>query len=94
MQQAPSREPHDEATPADVVEALGRVLSSRSFRRAPRARGFLAYVVTETLAGRGERLSERTVARGALKRGAGFDGRSDASASLGTDCFRAPRHVT
>lgn len=69
---------HD-VVPADVVEALGRVLSSRPFRRAPRARGFLAYVVTETLSGRGERLSERTVARSALKRGADFDGRSDAS---------------
>jgi tetratricopeptide (TPR) repeat protein len=35
--------------------------------------------VTETLAGRGERLSERTVARRALHRAPDFDGKADAS---------------
>lgn len=65
---------HDE-----VIAALGRVLDSKQFSRSPRARGFLVYVVTETLAGRGERLSERTIARGALQRAADFDGRDDAS---------------
>jgi len=73
---AESRSP---AEPADVIEALGRVLDSPQFARSPRARGFLAYVVTETVSGRGDRLSERTVARGALERGADFDGRDDAS---------------
>ncbi len=65
--------------PAEVVAALERVLVSRQFRRAPRSRGFLAYVVTETLAGRGDRLTERTVARGAMGRAGNFDGRGDAS---------------
>lgn len=63
----------------DVVEALKRVLDGRQMSRSPRARGFLAYVVTETLAGRGDALSERTIARRALQRGPGFDGRDDAS---------------
>lgn len=66
-------------TPDEVITALGRVLDSRQFSRSPRARGFLVYAVTETLAGRGERLSERTIARGALQRAADFDGRDDAS---------------
>lgn len=63
----------------DVVVALQQILESRPFGRSPRARGFLAYVVTETLAGRGERLSERTVARRALHRAPDFDGKADAS---------------
>lgn len=65
--------------PAEVVEALGRVIESDPFSRSPRATGFLAYVVTETLAGRGHRLSERTVARGAMNRDGSFDGRGDAT---------------
>lgn len=65
--------------PVDVVEALKRVLDGRQMSRSPRGRGFLAYVVTETLAGRGGALSERTIARRALQRGSGFDGRDDAS---------------
>ena len=66
-------------TPVDVVDALERVLQSPRFRRSGRSRGFLAFVVTETLAGRGDRLSERTVARGAMQRGGTFDGRADAT---------------
>ncbi len=65
--------------PPEVIDALERVLDSPQFRRSPRAGGFLAYVVTETLAGRGERLSERTVARRAMQRSANFDGKNDAS---------------
>jgi TolB-like protein len=61
----------------DVAEALAAVLASEPFQRSPRSRDFLAYVVTETLEGRGDRLSERTVARGALGRGPDFDGSAD-----------------
>lgn len=71
-----SRDPLDAA---QVVDALERVVESAPFRRSARSRGFLAFVVTETLAGRGDRLSERTVARGAMQRGAAFDGRNDAT---------------
>ena len=69
---------HDDTfTPDEVVAALERVLKSDQFRSSDRSRSFLAYVVTETLAGRGERLSERTVGRRALYRGDDFDGRFD-----------------
>ncbi len=65
--------------PASVVVALKSVLDSDVFRSAWRARDFLAYIVTETLQGRGSLLSERTVGRRALGRGPTFDGRNDSS---------------
>lgn len=74
--------PADESRPlaaADVVHALMRVLDGQHMKRSPRAREFLSYVVTETLAGRAGSLSERTIARRALDRGADFDSRDDAS---------------
>jgi adenylate cyclase len=69
----------DPATRSDFVDALGRVLSSRAFARSERYRAFLSYVVSESVAGRGDRISERTVARGALGRGPAFDGLGDSS---------------
>jgi len=65
--------------PASVVVVLRAVLDSDVFRSAWRARDFLAYIVTETLQGRGSLLSERTVGRRALRRGPLFDGRTDSS---------------
>ena len=62
-----------------IAETLTRVLASAAFSGSERSRAFLAYVVTETLAGRGDRLSERTVGRRALGHGEAFDGRTDAS---------------
>jgi len=69
----------DSLTSNEVIAALQRVLHSDAFYVAPQSRNFLAFVVTETLAGRGHRLSERTVGRGALHRPDDFDGRFDAS---------------
>jgi len=66
-------------TSDEVVAALERALDSEYLRSAPQSRRFLAYVVTETLAGRGHRLSERTVGRRALGHAGDFDGRLDAS---------------
>lgn len=66
-------------SPDLVVAALGRVLSSAAFARSERSCAFLSYVVSESLAGRGERISERTVGRAALGRGPEFDGLGDAS---------------
>jgi TolB-like protein/tetratricopeptide (TPR) repeat protein len=60
------------------IDALTRVLASHTLSRSPKSRAFLAYVVTEALAGRGSRLSERTVGRRALQRSGAFDGRFDA----------------
>ena len=79
----PSAVPGVEASAEDwngvIAETLTRVLASAAFAGSERSRAFLAYVVTETLAGRGDRLSERTVGRRALDHGAAFDGRTDAS---------------
>lgn len=66
-------------TEAEATVALERILASRTFSRRPRSRDFLAYVVTEHLAGRSHSIKERTVARRALKRSESFDGRADAS---------------
>jgi len=68
--------PHDAS---EVVIELTKVLGSAAMSKSPRSRDFLAYIVTETLAGRGERLSERTVGRRALGRADTFDGRFDAT---------------
>lgn len=67
---------------AAVVAALGRILDSEELRTSPRSRDFLSYVVTETLAGRAERLTGRTIARYALGRTEDFDGATDASARV------------
>ena len=64
--------------PEEVLGALKRVMTSDAFRTSRRSTAFLAFVVTETVAGRGSRLKERTVARYALERGADFDPRTDA----------------
>lgn len=74
-----TRDSVSDADETAVTEQLQRLLSSDSFRRAPRSRALLAYTVTETLAGRGARLSERTVGRYALQQGERFMGGQDAS---------------
>jgi TolB-like protein/tetratricopeptide (TPR) repeat protein len=63
----------------DVITALNAVLASEAFLPSLRSREFLAFVVTEALAGRGARLSERIVARRALGRPDTFDGRADSA---------------
>jgi TolB-like protein len=68
--------PHDAS---EVVSELTKVLGSAALSKSPLSREFLAYIVTETLAGRAERLSERTVGRRALGRADTFDGRFDSS---------------
>lgn len=62
-----------------IIEQLQRILASETFQRAPRSQALLAYAVTETLAGRGERLSERTVGRYGLLQGERFLGGQDSS---------------
>jgi adenylate cyclase len=71
-----------------VVAALRRMLDSEELRTAPRSRAFLAYVVTEALAGRGHRLKERTVARYALERTQDFDAATDAAVRVQANRLR------
>ena len=55
---------------ADAVrDALERALASPEFVHAKRLREFLSYVVTETLEGRGEQISGRTIAQDVYGRG-------------------------
>jgi TolB-like protein len=56
---------------------LARVLSSSEFTSSRHLTNFLTYIVEEALAGREERLKERTIAIGALGRDADFDSRLD-----------------
>ncbi|HQR25500.1 MAG TPA: hypothetical protein PLP61_00535 [Nocardioides sp.] len=63
----------------EIIAELTKLLESEAFSGTRRSREFLAYVVTETLAGRSHRLSERTVGRYALGRHDRFDGRTDSS---------------
>lgn len=75
--------------PVAVVAALRRLLDSDELRHSARSRNFLAYVVTETLSGRGDRLKERTVARYALGRGSDFDATSNSTARVQANRLRA-----
>src|SRR5215831_10141391 len=45
-----------------VRSEVSRILSSPEFQRSERLRRFLAYVVEETLAGRGDKLKEYAIA--------------------------------
>lgn len=65
-----------------VIGELQQILDSRAFARAPRCRELLAFVTTESVAGRGHLLNERVVARSALGRPATMDTRTDAGARV------------
>ena len=51
-----------------VRSQVSKILSSPGFQRSERLRRFLAYVVEETLAGRGDKLKEYTIAPAVLDR--------------------------
>ncbi|MBJ7455512.1 MAG: hypothetical protein JHC74_05570 [Thermoleophilia bacterium] len=75
--------------PAAVEAALQRVLRSDPVRASRRSSDFLTFAVAEVLAGRGDRLKERTIAMGALGRGARFDPRVDPSVRVQARRVRA-----
>lgn len=60
-----------------VQAELGRILGSRCFRTCKALRKFLAYVVTQSVAGRGGDISQYTVAVRGLGKGAGFNAAKD-----------------
>ncbi len=61
----------------EVRRQLERILSSPEFRLPDRARRFLEFVVTETLAGRRDYLKAFTVAQAVFGRDANFDAQQD-----------------
>src|SRR5262245_45776432 len=62
---------------AEVRAELSRILASSEFVGSKQLTSFLRYVVEEELAGRGDRLKERTLACHALGRDSDFDPRLD-----------------
>ena len=64
----------DETTSFVAVEAhLSQVLASASFRRSERLKSLLSFLVEETLAGRGDRLNEFSIAQEVFNRSGDFD---------------------
>lgn len=58
---------------AEINAALQRVASHALMRKSPKLKAFLSFVVTETLAGRGDRLKAYSIAVAALGKSAAFD---------------------
>ena len=56
-----------------VREELRDILASPRFQNCPRIRAFLSFVVEETLAGRGDRLKEHTIAQAVFDKDESFD---------------------
>lgn len=64
-------------SPADVREALARILNSRCFGQAGRASDFLRFVVEQTLTGHGRNLKGYVIATAVFGRPADFDAQVD-----------------
>ena len=62
---------------SDIGSALSRIVSHHSMKKSPKLRAFLEFVVSETLAGRGDRLKAYSIAVTALGKSAAFDPVSD-----------------
>jgi adenylate cyclase len=60
-------------TGEEIEEQLERILASRDFRSSESLKGFLSFVVQETVAGRGPQIKAYTVATRALGRPDSFD---------------------
>jgi tetratricopeptide (TPR) repeat protein len=69
--------PQPQPDAVTVRAALDRVLAGPAFRDSPQLKAFLAYVVDETLAGRGEEIKGYSIATLALGRPASFDPQTD-----------------
>ncbi len=69
--------PGETITDREVRDSVARILSSSTFALSDRHRRFLAFVVDETLAGRGNRIKAYTIATSAFGRGSDFDPQQD-----------------
>ena len=63
--------------PDEVRDQLARILGSPEFVVPERARGFLRYVVEQTLAGHADRLKGYTIATAVFERDESFDAQAD-----------------
>ena len=66
-----------EVSEAVIRAQLDRILKSRQFQQSQRRRRFLEYVVSETLAGRGERIKGYIIALEVFDRPSTFDANAD-----------------
>ncbi len=62
---------------AAVNDELAHILASENFANAERMRSFLSYIVSETLAGRAERIKSYSIAIEVFHRGTDFDASMD-----------------
>jgi TolB-like protein len=67
----------DAASDADIRRQLDKILGHSAFDASDRMRAFLAYVVEEALAGRGDRIKAFSIAQDVFGRDASFDAHSD-----------------
>lgn len=72
-----------------VLEALQRVLSSKTFANAERSSKLLRFLVESTLKGQADRLKEYTLGTEALGRGESFDPRIDSIARVEVSRLRS-----
>jgi serine/threonine-protein kinase len=60
-----------------IQQQLGRILASKTFQPVARLRRFLQFIVSETVAGRGDKLKEYVVGVHVFEKEASFDPRTD-----------------
>ena len=70
-------EPLSIPSPDEVRAQLARILASPEFMVPERARGFLRYLVEQTLAGHADQLKGYTIATAVFERSASFDAQAD-----------------
>jgi Tol biopolymer transport system component len=68
---------HLGAEPEDIRAELGRIIGSRTFSSSARLSRLLSHTVEETLAGRGDRIKEYSLALEVFDRGESFDPKID-----------------
>ena len=67
----------DDARSADVIDTLEDILAHKIFAASPKAQDFLRYIITESLAGRSEKLTGVTIAQDVFQKDADFDQMQD-----------------
>lgn len=89
MSTSPSQPPPAAPGPEQALAALERVLASAPFAGAGRLRAFLAYIVHEAVAGRGELIKGYTLGREVFERGPDFDPQLDSIVRVEAGRLRA-----
>ena len=67
----------DDTNFADIIETLNEILAHRIFASSPKAQDFLRYIITESLAGRDEKLTGVSIAQDVFQKDSDFDSIQD-----------------